>query len=111
MSSTAASDQHKLSAEASRRKELWEALRYLKRRHSDVAYRQLLHDSAAAMEASPGEGTRGGFIVLRGRLTPRTLTLRTRHFPNSPSLTLQPGPEAHLDTERRCPGIIHQSNG
>ncbi|GAC1404789.1 MAG: hypothetical protein NVSMB60_23560 [Mycobacterium sp.] len=38
----------------------------------------------------PGRTLGGGSIVQRGQLKPRTLTLRTSHFPDSPPATLQP---------------------
>ncbi|MFC9769643.1 transposase [Rhodococcus jostii] len=49
-----------------------EALRCLKRRLSDVVYRQLLHDSGAEPCGGPGRTLGGDSHVLRGRLTPRT---------------------------------------
>ena len=36
------------------------------------------------------EDTRGGSVVQRGQLKPRTLTLRTSHFPDPPAATIQP---------------------
>jgi hypothetical protein len=37
----------------------------------------------------PGRTLGGGSIVQRGQLKPRTLTLRTSHFPDPPTATLQ----------------------
>ncbi|GAF43018.1 IS110 family RNA-guided transposase [Rhodococcus wratislaviensis] len=49
-----------------------EALRCLKRRLSDVAYRQLLRDSGPEPCGGPGRTIGGDSHVLRGRLTPHT---------------------------------------
>ena len=38
----------------------------------------------------PGRTLGGGSIVQRGQLKPRTLTLRTSHFPDPPAATIQP---------------------
>ena len=38
----------------------------------------------------PGRTLGGGSRVQRGQLKPRTLTLRTSHFPDLPKATLQP---------------------
>jgi transposase len=67
-----------------------EALRCLKRRLSDIVYRQLLRDSARTW-GRPGRTLGGGTNIQRGQLKPRTLTLRTSHFPDLPVATLQPG--------------------
>jgi transposase len=67
-----------------------EALRCLKRRLSDIVYRQLLRDSARTW-GRPGRTPGGGTNIQRGQLKPRTLTLRTRHFPDLPVGTLQSG--------------------
>ena len=66
-----------------------EAMRCLKRRLSDVVYRQLRRD-ANRLEAGPGGHSGGGSVVQRGQLKPRTLTLRTSHFPDPPAATIQP---------------------
>ena len=66
-----------------------EAMRCLKRRLSDVVYRQLRRD-ANRLEAGPGRTLGGGSVVQRGQLKPRTLTLRTSHFPDPPAATIQP---------------------
>jgi hypothetical protein len=44
---------------------------------------------------------RVGSTVQRGQLKPRTLTLRTSHFPDPPAATIQPAYTPALDTERR----------
>ena len=49
----------------------------------------------------PGRTLGGGFTVQRGQLKPRTLTLRTSHFPDPPPATLQLTNKRPLDTERR----------
>ena len=67
-----------------------EALRCLKRRLSDVVYRQLVHNAAPPMGAGPGGGCGGGFIVQRGRLTHLAPALRTSHSPGQPTATIQP---------------------
>src|SRR6185312_8749615 len=38
----------------------------------------------------PGRTLGGGSVVQRGQLKPRTLTLRTSHFPDPPAATMQP---------------------
>src|SRR5271166_1388224 len=48
----------------------------------------------------PGRTLGGGSVVQRGQLKPRTLTLRTSHFPDPPAATIQPT-NPGLDTERR----------
>ena len=65
-----------------------EAMRCLKRRLSDIVYRQLRHD-ADGPGGGPGRTLRGGSTVQRGQLKPRTLTLRISHFPDPPPATLQ----------------------
>src|SRR5271165_2814940 len=49
----------------------------------------------------PGRTPGGGSIVQRGQLKPRTLTLRTSHFPDPPAATIQLNNTTALDTERR----------
>ena len=65
-----------------------EALRCLKRRLSDVVYRQL--SATQPDRGRPGRTLGGDSNVQRGRLTPRTPALRTSHFPGLPTATLQP---------------------
>jgi hypothetical protein len=62
-----------------------EALRCLKRRLSDVIYRQLLADAQAAElpdEARAREGTAGRLKNPARSTYPRTSTLRISHFPD-----------------------------
>ena len=63
-----------------------EAMRCLKRRLSDVVFRQLRRDQTGG---GPGRTLGGGSNVQRGQLKPRTLTLRTSHFPDPPAATIQ----------------------
>ena len=65
-----------------------EAMRWLKRRLSDVVYRQL-RQRRKQTGGRPGRTLGGGSRVQRGQLKPRTLTLRTSHFPDPPAATLQ----------------------
>ena len=59
-----------------------EAMRCLKRRLSDIVYRQLIRD--ADTKGGLGRTLGGGSIVSRGRLIPRTPALQTSHFPSPP---------------------------
>ena len=72
-----------------------EAMRCLKRRLSDVVYRQLRHDANNRLEAGPRRTLGGGSIVQRGQLKPRTLTLRTKSLP---------GPTDSHHTTEHTPG-------
>ena len=75
-----------------------EAMRCLKRRLSDVVYRQLRRDANGWRQAR--EDTRGRLCrPARPAETPH-LTLRTSHFPDPPAATLQPRTKIDL-TERR----------
>ena len=65
-----------------------EAMRCLKRRLSDVVYRQLRRDAATRV-AGPGGHSGAALNVQRGQLKPRTLTLRTSHSPDPPAATIQ----------------------
>jgi len=77
-----------------------EAMRCLKRRLSDVVYRQLRHDANNRPEQAR-EDTRGRlYRPARPAQTPQ-LTLRTSHFPDLPTATIQPNTHRALDTERR----------
>src|SRR4051812_21489719 len=49
----------------------------------------------------PGRTLGDGSRVQRGQLKPRTLTLRTSHFPDLPTGTIQLKDTTPLDTERR----------
>src|SRR3954468_22842181 len=49
----------------------------------------------------PGRTLGDGSRVQRGQLKPRTLTLRTSHFPDLPTATIQLKDTTPLDTERR----------
>jgi hypothetical protein len=49
----------------------------------------------------PGRTIGGGSTIRRGQLKPRTLTLRTSHFPDPPAATIQPTNTTAIDTERR----------
>ena len=62
-----------------------EALRCLKRRLSDVVYRQLVADAARDQqptERGSGRALRGDSSIQRGRLYTRSSTLRISHFPD-----------------------------
>jgi len=61
-----------------------EAMRCLKRRLSDVVYRQLIRGRGQT-KGRLGRTLGGGSIVSRGRLIPRTPALQTSHFPSPPS--------------------------
>lgn len=78
-----------LPAKTGRRQEPPRSVACLKRRLSDVVYRQLLRDSAP-LEAGPG-GHSGRLQYPARPAQPLTLTLRTSHFPGLPVTTLQPG--------------------
>jgi transposase len=66
-----------------------EAIRCLKRRLSDVVYKQFIHDAKHAPAASPGGHT--GRLSHPARPTqPQRSTLQTSHFPNPPPTTLRP---------------------
>ena len=66
-----------------------EALRCLKRRLSDIVYRQLLKDAGNRQTADLG-GHQGATTTSSAAGTTPTPTLRTSHFPGPPMPTLQP---------------------
>ena len=85
-----------------------EALRCLKRRLSDVVYRQLVADADATRSprGGPGRALRGDSTIQRGRLTPAhrhfgSATSRTRETDATPTTRSagRPSLQAPLDTE------------
>ena len=66
-----------------------EALRCLKRRLSDIVYRQLLKDAGDQHTMDLG-GQQGATTTSSAAGTTPTPTLRTSHFPGPPTPTLQP---------------------
>jgi transposase len=83
-----------------------EALRCLKRRLSDVVYRQLVTDARAAGWSGSGRALRGDTSIQRGQLTPAhrhfgSATSRTRTADATPSTSHpEDPPQSHAVTQR-----------
>jgi transposase len=75
-----------------------EAMRALKRRLSDVIYRQLVADALRPLATGPRGHPGRHFNPARPTHTP-TSTLRISHFPDPPPATLEPTSPPCLDTE------------
>ena len=72
-----------------------EALRCLKRRLSDIVYRQLMRDAARQQAAGPG-GHRGRLQTPARPAQPLPPALRTSHFPDPPAPSLQASTKIYL---------------
>ena len=81
-----------------------EAMRCLKRRLADRAWRVMLTDERQASTVSP-EDNRGRLYNPARLAQPRQPALRTSHFPDPPTTTLRPR-ERQLDKHRGTPGIV-----
>ena len=83
-----------------------EALRCLKRRLSDVVYRQLVADaerSSPSRRRGPGRALRGDSRIQRGRPHTRTSTLRISHFPDPQNRRYARPPTAEEPQSRAAP--------
>jgi len=90
----------------------WKRSRALKRRLSDIVYRQLVADQKrqrqTAKETGPG-GHSGGRLLAPAQPTPTpTSTLRRSHFPDPPDPRLRPPPRPAHTHPRPVPGALFQ---